>query len=134
MIDKRIKKIVDEWELVGSRVTCNPAPQDTDQDILCLLEEGKTLKDFEDIVSEFEDECFPDYYDHDGIDLNDFGSYKNEDHTINYIVTTRKEFYDRFMVATRVARDFNLLEKHQRKQLFQAVLYSKYLPPEEIPF
>jgi hypothetical protein len=42
---------------------------------------------------------------------------------INVILTTELQFYDRFMVATELAKRFDLKEKTDRIALFQGVLY-----------
>jgi len=115
-----------EWHEVGSRATCNPPVMDTDRDYLCLvidLNEFVTAADAElgcDIVS--------------GIIKNDNSAtasasrYPRDFTSIragefNLIATDRREFFNRFMAATRLAKRFNLLAKDDRIALFQAVLY-----------
>lgn len=110
-----------EWHEVGSRVTCDPPVCDTDRDILCLV----------DSTSEFTDQA-----ELDGFRL--MGSKVDEDTEdesgrspfvsmkcgeVNLIATSDREFFGRFMAATRVATRLNLLNKGDRIALFQAVLY-----------
>lgn len=106
---------------VGSRVTCNPAPTDTDCDILVLVRD----------MGEFRDNAFEHGYEMDGSNVLDaalpldgedrFSSYSKRD--VNLIVTEDKEFYRKFIAASSVAKRLNLLQKPDRIALFQAVLY-----------
>ncbi len=107
----------------GSRVICNPAPTDTDEDFVVLL---KPSWKEEDVVDHLEYEGF----DSDGDETYDilcdlgsggWASYSRE--SVNYIITFSEEFYDRFVFATRVAKALNLLKKEDRKKLFQFILY-----------
>lgn len=108
---------------VGSRRTCSPAPTDTDDDYLVLLDD-KTESAFHEFLADY---CFV----AGGSDIPDsqnntppedrFQSYTLGD--VNLIVTESKTFYRRFLAATSVARRLNLLNKQDRIALFQAVLY-----------
>lgn len=51
----------------------------------------------------------------------DFFSARMHDH--NLIVTNKNWFFDRFMQATKVAKNMNLLKKEDRVTLFQYALY-----------
>lgn len=103
---------------VGSRVTCDPAPSDTDEDyIVCIG--AATDADAELKAAGFIAEGEPGFY--TGNDNGSFVSYRR-DH-INIITTPDREFYDLFLTATALAKRFNLLEKSDRIALFQAVLY-----------
>ena len=107
--------------LVGSRVTCNPAPQNTDQDVLVLVADHAS----------FRQHILTQGYTIDGsmvmdvampLDVADrFTSYSKDE--INLIVTEDKKFYRRFLAASSVAKRLNLLDKSDRIALFQAVLY-----------
>jgi hypothetical protein len=117
-----IKKLCLMFEPVGSRVTCNPAPTDTDEDFLCLIK----LEDF----NKLEETLYEDKYTRDGSIIIDeqtglnqggFVSYKSGD--TNLIVTSSAEFFRRFMAASSVAKKLNLLDKNDRIDLFQATLY-----------
>lgn len=113
-------------EPVGSRVTCNPPPTDTDSDFLILVSEENWLP----LIYTLEllgmtlDGSRPD----DPINDNEtyFQSYSVGN--VNLILTKSNVFYDRFMAATSVAKRLNLLNKSDRVALFQAVLYGNYPP------
>lgn len=110
---------------VGSRVTCNPPPMDTDIDYMVLV---KNHGQFRQVMLEngfniggslVLDAKSP-------LDDKDrFSSYVKGE--INLIVTSDVSFYQRFMAATSVAKRLNLLDKSDRIALFQAVLYSNPL-------
>lgn len=121
---------MEEWKgdavlnsaFVGSRETCNPAPTNTDQDILVLVRANQ--------YQDFASGLFLLGFELDGSHISNetsishdsgFQSFKKGD--VNLIVTGSQVFYMRFMAATSVARRFNLLEKDDRIALFQAVLY-----------
>ena len=101
---------------VGSRVTCNPQPKDTDIDILCYTpnDDGISLLDYG-----FIQDGNPQFY--TGNDNGSFRSFRNGD--LNVITTPSLEFYELFITATELAKRFNLLKKSDRIALFQAVLY-----------
>lgn len=108
---------------VGSRVTCNPPPTDTDEDYLVLVGEDftyETLFDagFEIGGSEIVDPC-EGYFDF-------FQSFKKEDSNVNYIITSEAKFFEDFVFASNIAKKLNLSEKQQRVNLFQIVLYDNY--------
>lgn len=118
--------------LCGSRVTCNPAPTGTDQDVIALVKDieatannhftGKALKDYcNEIADPLHAAGFVCGGSGDGDD--EFESWTKGD--INLILTADVEFYNRFVAATTVARRLNILEKEDRKALFRAVLYSE---------
>ncbi len=107
------------WSMtpVGSRVTCDPAPTDTDEDWLIYADEGESQEKLE--GQGFKLEGAPGFY--TGNDNGRFRSYRHG--AINAIVTPDLEFYNKFKTATELAKRFNLLEKSDRIALFQAVLY-----------
>jgi hypothetical protein len=107
---------------VGSRVTCNPPPTDTDLDLLVLV----------DICQRSEALAMLSLlgFGHDGSDISDkldfdadsnFKSYSRGE--VNLIVTCDEDFHQRFLAASSVAKRLNLLKKDDRVALFQAVLY-----------
>lgn len=114
-----------DWQLVGSRVTCNPAPVGTDQDILVYV----LPKNFDRLFSALE----RDGWTFDGSEAyvnsveegDGFRSYRKGD--INLVITSDRGFYSRFMAATSIAKHLNLLQKADRIALFQAVLYGNPL-------
>lgn len=113
-------------EAVGSRVTCNPAPTNTDADFLVwtrgaprLARVSGGLRRAGFVVGgsvPADMSCtLP-----SGSGLR-FLSYRLG--VENVILTADAEFYRRFMAATDIAKRFNLLVKADRVALFQAVLY-----------
>ena len=56
-------------------------------------------------------------------DENLFTAYRNG--PINILVTGDTEFFRKFMLATRLAAKYDLTDKQDRIELFQAILYSK---------
>lgn len=101
---------------VGSRVTCDPAPTDTDEDWL-VLTYGLDGADME--ASGFTQDGSPQFY--TGNDNGGFRSWRRGD--LNIITTESPEFFWKFVTATDLAKRFNLLAKADRIALFQAVLY-----------
>ena len=102
-----------DWAPVGSRVTCDPPPMDTDEDWLL---EVKSLVVIEEILKRGGWYC--------GTSLKncpEFASFRLGD--VNLIATQDRSFFDRFMAASSVAKRFNLLIKADRITLFRAVLY-----------
>ena len=103
-----------EMEYVGSRVTCVPAPTDTDEDVLILT----------DCLGTFVRRC-------NRSGFKDTGSYTGaafhslRQGEINLIITDEKEFYDKFMLATHVCKSLNVLDKQHRITVFQSILYGK---------
>lgn len=128
-LHKDIRPYALKIEPVGSRVTCNPAPTDTDQDYLVLF---KNEDSFYDAVEELRwDHGFEvcgdsDYFvpADEGFQESYFQSFRKGD--LNYILTFHKGFFEDFMKATAIAKEYNLLHKHERVSLFQWVLYDSF--------
>jgi hypothetical protein len=118
-----LKGLALDATLVGSRVTCNPPPMDTDQDVLILV----SIEGFGDFVQKLYETGFS----LDGSEVTNQQEYIEKDETFqsfsigewNAICTCDVTFYKRFVAATEVARRLNLLDKSDRIALFQAVLY-----------
>lgn len=113
------------FEKVGSRVTCDPAPTDTDLDVLVLATPEQWAAELSPLLQTIN-------FEKGGSDCGDAGGYlQNEPMSfqsftlgeLNLIVTFDTEFYRRFLAATSVAKSLNLLDKPDRINLFQAVLY-----------
>ena len=108
-------------EYVGSRVTCSPPPTDTDEDVLLLC----------DNITRLQDECVRDGYTRDGDEkylipegeVCLFTSLRKGN--INIIATESKDFFDKFMLATKVCKKLNVMKKIDRVTVFQAILYQK---------
>lgn len=114
-VDGVLDEIAD-WEFVGSRVTCDPVPPDADLDVLGLV--------LPDQLSNVVDRLQGMEFDTGGSGSMDaclFVSMKRDQ--VNLILTKDIEFYDRFLLATNVAKRLNLLKKEDRLVLFQAILY-----------
>ena len=105
---------------VGSRVTCNPPPMDTDQDLLCFCAEddydafGQWLSKRE---WKYED-CYRLH--------GEFMSYRKEHW--NVIATCDEKFFDNFMDATRSCKEKNLLKKEERIAEFDRIFGVKKQP------
>ena len=99
-------------------MTCDPAPQGTDEDYLVWT--GGLGGDEEALIDAgFTVEGEPEFY--TGNDNGGFSSYRKGD--VNVITTPDIDFYRHFLTATELAKRFNLLKKSDRIALFQAVLY-----------
>jgi hypothetical protein len=110
-----------QWHNVGSRVSCNPPPTDTDRDILCLVAIATEFA----AVAEAAGFEVAGSVPVDNIDpykvISRWASFRRGE--INLIVTDDPSFASLFMVATRLATRFNLMDRNDRVALFQAVLY-----------
>lgn len=103
---------------VGSRVTCDPPPMDTDEDFLCLVADDVAAAAW--LADRgFSQDGEPEFYTRN--DNGGFRSFRFAD--VNVIITENVTFYDKFGTATALAKRFNLLNKQDRIALFQAVLY-----------
>lgn len=104
-----------DWAPVGSRITCDPPPMDTDENWLLLV---KSLTKFDEIARR-------NYWKLDSSMGNspEFASFVFRD--VNLIATQSDQFFKKFMAATSVAKRFNLLDKSDRIALFRAVLYGE---------
>ena len=113
-----------QYTPVGSRVTCNPPPTDTDEDYLALVSSE------EEAFERLEALGFITTTDlgYEGIQ-SDFSSFKLG--KLNIIVTESAEFNRRFLAASYVAKSLNLLKKVDRIMVFQAVLYGNKLGEKE---
>ena len=122
IIINRLTKIGAKWQKVGSTVTCNPPPKDTDIDYLVLKTQPEG--DLNELINEFgfgaegllsTSSKYPE---------SEFASYRKGN--INLIVARTECFYSMFIHATNISRTLNLLEKADRIKLFQAILYKNY--------
>lgn len=111
--------------LTGSRAICNPAPTDTDEDYIVLVADIHEFLDWADKKTTFETNT--EEYDADKRQLN-FISFKRSEDRVNLIVTDLIGFYDKFVKATEIAKERNLLIKAERVKLFQEILYGNVTP------
>lgn len=129
---QRLKDIGCIVEPCGSRVTCNPAPTDTDRDYLVIVpQEDDAVSD---VVALLSNRCYQwegsEHYQQAA--RNDFMSWRHDD--INLIVTRNHDFVKRHRAATHVCARLNLLRKDDRVAVFQAVLYgTKWADGAAIP-
>ena len=116
-------------EPYGSRIVCNPAPTDTDEDWIVLAQNpyvDQTLIKLGFRRSDRE-------YSHEahGHPIHAYRGNGN----LNIVVTTDREFFRRTMEATRLARRFNLLDKSDRVALHEVVvdqIHTYILPDEKL--
>lgn len=118
----------------GSNYICNPPVTDTDIDTVILVRSG-----YEHSLQELGWQ-----YQMSDIEYEAMGSFTSwRKGNKNYIVTQDKDFYDKFVKATRCAKILNLMNKQDRIMLFSMILYqwpSQIIPPapawstDEVPF
>lgn len=114
------EELVDIQEIhpTGSSYTCDPPVLDTDVDFVVLVE---SLGMFTPVATDLLWEVSDPRKEKNKYPNGDFLSFRKEN--INLIVTDDKKWYDRHVLATTLAKKFNLLEKEDRCSLFEAVLY-----------
>lgn len=109
-------------EPCGSRVTCNPAPKNTDADFLVELIGADSLA-----ISKAVNTLSAAGFEWEGNEhyqqaaTNGFMSWRKGE--INLIVSADVEFVRRHRAATSICKSLNLLRKSDRVAVFQAVLY-----------
>lgn len=118
-----LSNVAIEISAVGSRVSCDPPPTDTDEDWLVLVRK-------DDIRAAIDLLNANGYYldnpnTHYAPDSGDFNSWRDKDN-INLIVTYDEKWHKLFLIATEAAKELNLMKKEQRVALFQAILYGNY--------
>jgi hypothetical protein len=111
---------------VGSRMTCNPAPTDTDEDYLVWTHDPASENAVKDALNDggwvLGGSAIPD--EANTVPMADrFWAYRNGN--FNLIVTRSQPFAHRFLAASSIAKRLNLLNKADRIALFQAVLYGR---------
>lgn len=106
------------WADVGSRVTCDPAPTDTDRDVLVLCKPGE-VRGISDLIylagGELCGQGYGEFEDGYGILPVRLGD-------DNYLLTESAEYFWRFVAVTTFAKKMNFLDKAVRKELFAAAL------------
>lgn len=102
----------------GSRVTCNPAPTDTDQDWVCMVPMKTPME--RKVFANLKLNGWIELGDpNSGGDMPDLTTWrKGED---NLLVIGDVGEYNKFIMATRLAHHFNILNKEDRILLFRAV-------------
>lgn len=112
---------------VGSRVTCDPAPTDTDQDVLCLLEDDEAFMSFENWLEKrgwtLEGEKY-------GTLSSEFSSWRKTicepvETEYNLILTDKEEWFDKFLKATLECKKANAMTKKERVAIFDSIMGTK---------
>lgn len=118
LLEPEWAKHMTSWSRTGSRVICDPAPTDTDEDWICLaIDYDRAIVGLE--ANGFKSEGKPEFY--TGNNRGNFRSLRRGE--INLILTDQIDFFNLFVSATELARRFNLVKKADRIALFQVVLY-----------
>ena len=113
------------WFASGSRVICDPAPTDTDEDYVLFTLDPKALRiqlealgytySNKDVEKYKLGKTDPFYM------YNQFDAYRHPDNDHNLIVLNKEPDYTRWKVATLVAKELNLTDKKDRIMLFRAI-------------
>jgi hypothetical protein len=111
--------LIISMEPVGSRVTCNPPPKDTDEDILVLVE------DREEVIKTLVKAGFKKEGAYITGDTKFISLRRGE---TNFIVTDDKAWYEKFLLATAVCKELNVMKKEHRCCVFAAILEGKFIP------
>ncbi|HET8688945.1 MAG TPA: hypothetical protein VFM18_20235 [Methanosarcina sp.] len=101
----------------GSREICNPAPMDTDYDIVALItKNGWRVPEKFGFKSSNADEVH-----YDMAAFYEFECFRMGE--INLIVTPDLHFFGLWKKATSIAKERNLLDKNDRIVLFDEIMY-----------
>lgn len=100
----------------GSSYTCDPPVLDTDIDTIILATDPLYVNV---LLNDGWTKCSSTEYPDQGATFTAFRRGKE-----NYIVTCDKRFYKKYVLATKIAKEMNLLDKADRIKLFNAVLYN----------
>jgi hypothetical protein len=120
---------VGKWSRTGSRVICNPAPTDTDEDFVVWLNEAP--EQVTDSVAYLKQNGWTPDENANYEKLKEYGFISLKKNKMNIIYTISDTFYQRFVLATNLAKRLNLLDKQDRIALFQAVLYRHDHPHQQ---
>ena len=102
---------------VGSRVICDPVPKKADQDILILLER----KIYKNLGEKFQNWMLGGSQ---PTEMSIFSTYKKKIDGIefNLICTPDPSWFKKFIRATELCRDFNVVDKNDRIYIFDKVM------------
>lgn len=101
----------------GSRVTCDPPPENTDEDWLVLFHDCESMSDAVDRL-ERERHFTSETHNYSGVQF-----YSMRLGSLNLLLTADEDFYRRHRRATALCTRLNLMDKADRVALFQTVLY-----------
>jgi hypothetical protein len=121
-------KIMDEIpcedaQETGSWVICNPPVTDTDEDWIFDCSENGQMKESEKVLKKhgfWIADMAEDEYD----DIRENFTPFRLGH-LNFILCNNRKFFRKFVFATALAQEMNLLKKKDRILLFQGILYNK---------
>ena len=113
-------------EPTGSQYICDPPPflENSDVDYVVYCGTKDNLKSLRTTLMNdswvFGGSLFED---------NDFASFKKQmdkdGPVINLITTHKRKFFDYFVLATKIAKDYNVIDKEKRVKLFEDVRRGK---------
>jgi len=117
---KLLDGLTKEWHRTGSRFICDPAPTHTDDDYIVMATPAN-LNSILTVLKRagFEINTDAELYK----DLPEFWALRKG--IFNVVVTGEHVFYERFVAATLLAKERNLLLKDDRIALFRAILYAE---------
>lgn len=102
---------------VGSRAICSPTPDDTDDDWLFLVD---------DLVNERTQLTLKGWGESGSQSVEPDGWKSLRKGIYNYILTDDADFFDKFILATRLCKRLNLKNKEDRIVVHEAALYNRY--------
>lgn len=102
----------------GSYFICSPPVLNTDIDFVIFTEDFDNF--CEDLLKNGWSNCSGKEYPY--VDFIAFKRREISGVVINYIVTSKEEYYNKYVIATDTARALNLTKKVDRIALFQEVL------------
>lgn len=123
MLIKHVNIPQDLWDGIyqtGSSVICDPPVLDTDIDYIVYTNEETKLARF--LLCEGFTQSCPEEEDYD-MESEGFSCYRRGN--LNLIVTTSSSWYNKWVLATRVAKALNLRNKSDRVMLFKSFLYEE---------
>lgn len=110
------------FERCGSRVTCSPPPDNSDEDWLVVIPPHR--QNVADAVGHLSSQGYQwegsEHY--QDAAASDFMSWRKG--AVNLIVTASEQFATRHRAATALCKRLNLMSKQDRIAVFQAVLYA----------
>lgn len=139
-IVSKVSRLQGRMLATGSRVICNPAPTNTDEDWVVQITTNSRLVLFRDFLTEdgWELNVGEQYEEHIDLfseegELSGFASFKKVvDGTIyNILLVGSHAAFRLWTTATGLAKAMNLTKKSERVELFRAILYNEeiYVPP-----
>lgn len=123
MLIKNVNIPQDLWDGIyqtGSSVICDPPVLDTDIDYIVYTNEEIKLDTF--LKCEGFTKSSSEEEDYD-MESEGFACYRRDN--LNLIVTISSSWYNKWVLATRVAKALNLRNKADRVMLFKAFLYEE---------